>query len=66
MDLADDYGMGIMPDGDPYQQQIMNLDYEMEEPTLSFWQLDKTDKIVCGVLFVLVLALIVILILAKT
>ena len=76
MDLVDDYGMVIMPDDDnPYpqweqeQNYVMNDEHDnnvMEEPTLTFWQLDTTDKFVCGVLFLLVVALTVILVLATS
>ena len=39
---------------------------EEEGATLGFWQLDKTDKIICGGICVLVVALIVILAVAMT
>ncbi len=76
VDLVDEYGMGIIPDDDDQypqweqeQNYVMNDEhniYLMEEPTLTFWQLDTTDKFVCGVLFLLVVALTVILVLATS
>jgi len=73
-EYVDDYGSRvIMPLDDPSRQwtreePIMNNGEinGMEEPTLGFWQLDKTDKIVCSVLFLLVVALVVILALAAS
>ncbi|KAL7442033.1 hypothetical protein ACHAXH_007194 [Discostella pseudostelligera] len=73
-EYVDDYGSRvIMPLDDPSRQwtreePIMNNGEinGMEEPSLGFWQLDKTDKIVCSVLFLLVVALVVILALAAS
>ena len=39
----------------------MIMEEEMEGETLGFWQLDKTDKIICGGIVCLVVALIVVL-----
>jgi hypothetical protein len=56
----DDNQMDIV---DEYNEQ--NNAY-MEEEEIGFWQFDKTDKNVCGSIFLMVIALIVILVLAKT
>ena len=47
------------------EMQEMMIEDE-EDDTLSFWQLDKTDKIICGGVACLVVALIVILAMAMT
>jgi len=43
----------------------MRVDEEVDD-TLGFWQLDKTDKFICGGIVCLVIALIIILVLAMT
>ncbi|KAL3769949.1 hypothetical protein ACHAWU_005074 [Discostella pseudostelligera] len=74
VEYVDDYGSRvIMPLDDPSRQWTredpnMNNGQNngVEEPPLGFWQLDKTDKIICSVLFLLVVALVVILALAAS
>ena len=43
------------------EMEQMIMEEEMEGETLGFWQLDKTDKIICGGIVCLVVALIVVL-----
>jgi len=47
------------------EMQEMRVDEEVDD-TLGFWQLDKTDKFICGGIVCLVIALIIILVLAMT
>lgn len=47
------------------EMQEMMMDEEADD-TLGFWQLDKTDKFICGGIVCLVIALIIILVLAMT